>query len=44
MTIENEEDCGRDNSTGFEYPLNKYTVKRGESICTSNIVRERCRY
>ena len=28
--------------TGFEYPLNKYTVKRGESICTSNIVRKSC--
>lgn len=28
--------------TGFEYPLNKYTVKRGESICTSNIVKESC--
>lgn len=25
--------------TGFEYPLNKYTAKRGESICTSNILR-----
>lgn len=25
--------------TGFEYPLNKYTVHRGETICTSNIVR-----
>lgn len=25
--------------TGFEYPLSKYTVHRGETICTSNIVR-----
>lgn len=25
--------------TGFEYPLDKYTVKRGETICTSNILR-----
>ena len=27
--------------TGFEYPLNKYTVHRGESICTSNIIRSK---
>lgn len=51
MTIENEEgktisfipmsDTVEEITlTGFEYPLNKYTVKRGESICTSNIVRE----
>lgn len=26
---------------GFEYPLNKYTVKRGESICNSNIIRNK---
>lgn len=25
--------------TGFEYPLDKYTVRRGETICTSNIIR-----
>ena len=24
---------------GFEYPLNNYTVHRGETICTSNIIR-----
>lgn len=53
MTIENEEgktisfipmsDTVEEITlTGFEYPLNKYTVKRGESICTSNIVRENC--
>lgn len=28
--------------TGFEYPLDKYTVKRGESICTSNIIKSDC--
>ena len=27
---------------GFEYPLNNYTVKRGESICTSNIIKSDC--
>ena len=53
MTIENEEgktisfipmsDTVEEITlTGFEYPLNKYTVKRGESICTSNIVRKSC--
>ena len=53
MTIENEEgktisfipmsDIVEEITlTGFEYPLNKYTVKRGESICTSNIVRKSC--
>ena len=25
--------------TGFEYPLTKHTVSRGESLCTSNILR-----
>ena len=50
MTIENEEgktvsfipmsDTVEEITlTGFEYPLNKYTVHRGETICTSNIVR-----
>ena len=53
MTIENEEgktvsfipmsDTVKEITlTGFEYPLDKYTVKRGESICTSNIVRKSC--
>ena len=53
MTIENEEgktisfipmsDTVEEITlTGFEYPLNKYTVKRGKSICTSNIVRKSC--
>ena len=53
MTIENEEgktisfipmsDIVEEITlTGFEYPLNKYTVKRGESICISNIVRKSC--
>ena len=26
--------------TGFEYPLDKYTLRRGDSICTSNIIKE----
>ena len=26
---------------GFEYSLNKYTVKRGDSICNSNIIRNK---
>lgn len=26
--------------TGFEYPLDKHTLRRGDSICTSNIIKE----